>query len=136
MEHAPSPEQPAKRPFDFSEYNKPEEAVAPEQSVESPFDFSKYNQPEAPEVIELTESPFDFSAYNKPTPTADEQIAEAERFRTWDFSDENIAAKGPTRRDMTPDEIFEAGKRAEQAARQQKAGGSVVSRLVSFGRRK
>lgn len=114
MEHAPSPEQPAKHPFDFS----------------------KYNQPEVPEVVEPTESPFDFSAYNKPTPTAEEQIAEAERFRTWDFSDENIAAKGPTRRDMTPDEIFEAGKRAEQAARQQKAGGSVVSRLVTFGRRK
>jgi hypothetical protein len=115
MEHSPSPEQPARQPFDFSEYNKPE--------------------PEA-EVVDAPDKPFDFSAYNKPTPTAEEQIAEAERFRTWDFSDENIANKGPVRRDMTPDEIFEAGKTAERTARQHKAGGSVVGRLVSFGRRK
>jgi hypothetical protein len=111
-----------------------------ENKTDKPFDFSAYNQPEATAVPDVEESagqpPFDFSPY-EPVPTAEEQIAEAERFRTWDFSDKNIAEKGPVRRDMTPDEIYEAGKaEAEKPARQRLLGSGVVRRLVSFGRRK
>lgn len=141
MEHAPvsKNENQTDKPFDFSKYNQPEAEPASE-STPAPFDFSAYNQPESAAVPGVEESggqpPFDFSQY-EPVPTAEEQIAEAERFRTWDFSDKNIAEKGPVRRDMTPDEIYEAGKaEVEKTARQRRVGSGVVRRLVSFGRRK
>lgn len=138
MEHLPTSkkEAPSEQPFDFSKYNQPEVEQVEESTRESPFDFSAYNQPEAPAADQPSEAPFDFSQY-EPTSTAEEQIAEAERFRTWDFSDKNIADKGPVRRDMTPEEIYQAGKaEAQKTARQRHMGGGAIRRLVSLGRRK
>ena len=119
-----------------------ENAPRSEQPVKAPFDFSEYTQPEAPQEVEVAaETPFDFSKYQGGQKTfeeiSDDISKENQLTKVYDFSDDNIASGGPILRDATPAEIYDKGRRdqqAEQSAqRGSKLGGNTIQKLIRRG---